>query len=107
MNNKNKLSKMCRRNLMNKPNVIGVGLGCRHKNGQMTDVPAIVVLVSKKMPREELHFNAVVPRSMRGNIVDLLEIGEVRLLGQETGQTEKIPQLHWAASAVTAPRPAA
>lgn len=89
MNNRNKLSKMCRRNLMKKPNVIGVGMGCRHKNGQMTDVPAIVVLVSKKIPREDLHLNAVVPRSVRGNIVDVIEIGEVRLLGQEVGQFEE------------------
>ncbi len=36
--------------LMAKANVVGVGVGFRHRGGVRTDTPALVVMVSKKSP---------------------------------------------------------
>ncbi len=83
MKNKIKLSKKCRQDLLSKPNVIGVGKGYRHKDGRTTGDEAIVVLVTEKKPRDELSGDALVPRSLRGQVVDVLEVGEVRFLEEE------------------------
>jgi hypothetical protein len=83
MKKKVRLSKKCRQDLMKKPNVVGVGRGFRHKSGQTTDDPAIVVLVTKKIPKEELPGEALVPRSLKGQRVDVIEIGEIRLLDED------------------------
>lgn len=83
MKKKVRLSKKCRRELLKKPNVVGVGRGYRHKSGLTTEDQAIVVLVSKKIPKDELSGEAMVPRSLRGQMVDVIEIGEIRLLEEE------------------------
>ena len=78
-----RLSKKCRQNLMKKPNVVGVGRGFRQKGGQATEDQSIVVLVSKKIPRDDLSANAIVPQSLKGQLVDVIEIGEIRLLDED------------------------
>jgi hypothetical protein len=83
LNKKIKLSKKCRQDLMKKPNVVGVGRGFREHEGKTTDDQAIVVFVSKKVPKDELPDNALVPRSLRGQKVDVIEIGEIRLLEED------------------------
>jgi hypothetical protein len=78
-----KLSKKCRQNLINKPNVIGVGVGYREKGGFPTEEQAILVFVTEKKPHQELSASELVPRTLKGQQVDVVEIGEVRLLDEE------------------------
>ncbi len=78
-----KLSRKCRKGLMKKPNVIGVGIGHRQKEGQQTGDEAIVVFVDKKIPSRELSEGALVPHSLNGQLVDVIEIGEIRLLEED------------------------
>jgi len=66
--------------LMSKANVVGVGLGLRQRAGEHTGEPALVVMVSKKVPIEFLSPRDVIPASLDGVPVDVQEIGEVRAL---------------------------
>ena len=64
--------------LMSKANVVGVGLGLRQRAGQHTGEPALVVMVSKKVPNEKLSPRDVIPASLDGVPVDVQEVGELR-----------------------------
>jgi hypothetical protein len=85
-----KLSKRCRKDLMKKPNVVGVGIGFRQKKWATTAEKSIVVLVSKKMAPNELKAKDMVPRFWKGQQVDVVEIGEVRFMdGAADAQANK------------------
>src|SRR4051812_16216693 len=47
-------------------NVVGGGAGRRTVGGRRTAEPAVVVYVSRKVPREELHPRDVIPREVEG-----------------------------------------
>jgi hypothetical protein len=64
--------------LLAKANVVGVGVGLRRKGGELLDQPALVVLVSKKVPRAQLAEEDFVPNEIDGVPVDVQEIGFVR-----------------------------
>lgn len=90
MKSKYGISKKCRRNLMKKSNVVGVGFGYREKSGVLTEEEAVVVYVTQKKPRVQLNSADMVPRSLQGRTVDVIEIGEVRLLeGEEEGSARE------------------
>lgn len=63
--------------LLNRANVIGVGVGYRHKRGKLTPEVALIVMVRKKVPRAELAPEDVVPSSIEGVPVDVREMGEL------------------------------
>ena len=63
--------------LMAKANVVGVGIGLAKDNGEYTDEPAIVVMVEKKVPIEELAPEDIIPRSIEGVRVDVQETGVI------------------------------
>lgn len=84
-----KISKRCRRQLHKKPNVVGVGVGYREKAGRRTDEEAIIVFVTKKVALQKLDGAEMVPRSLRGQRVDVIEIGEVRLLEEGTSSSQE------------------
>ena len=64
--------------LLAKANVIGVGVGLRRQGGELLDQPALIVLVSKKVPRAQLADEDFVPNVIDGVPVDVQEIGFVR-----------------------------
>ena len=64
--------------LLRKANVVGVGIGLRHRCGYSTDELAIVVSVTKKVPREHLDPNDLVPHELEGIPVDVQEVGPLR-----------------------------
>lgn len=59
-------------------NVVGVGFGKKEKNGVQTDDDAIIVLVKKKQPLEELSENDLVPQTIENFKTDIQEIGELK-----------------------------
>ncbi len=61
--------------LMEKANVVAVGIGLKQENGQYTETPALVVMVSKKMPMTSLSANDRIPKTIDGVIVDVVETG--------------------------------
>jgi hypothetical protein len=66
--------------LLAKANVVGVGVGLRQQSGERTGEPALVVLVRKKVPLEQLSSQDVIPASLEGVPVDVQEVGDIRAL---------------------------
>lgn len=67
--------------LLGYPNVVGVTDGVRMRRGKPTGEPAIVVLVSRKMPRKSLEESAILPSHIDGIRIDVVEIGPIEALG--------------------------
>lgn len=64
--------------LLNKANVVGVGIGYRQVGGETTLTPALVVMVSRKLPASQLAEADLIPNSLDGVPVDVQEVGEIR-----------------------------
>lgn len=58
-----------------RPNVVGVGIGVKWRNGEPTGEPAVLALVSHKMARDDLREADLVPQNLAGMQTDVLEIG--------------------------------
>ncbi len=69
------------RKLMKKQNVVGVGIGFREVGGQVTEQLALSVMVSQKLPLDQLRRRDVVPRELDGVVVDVKEVGTLRAGG--------------------------
>lgn len=63
--------------LLAMPNVVGVGIGFKLVNGVPGDQLAIVVSVVRKISRDELLPQAVLPEMLDGVPVDVIETGEL------------------------------
>lgn len=57
-------------------NVVGMGYGIKWSNGEPTGKPALLVLVSQKVDKEELATGDVVPKKIGEMPTDVLAIGE-------------------------------
>jgi hypothetical protein len=88
-----KALKFCGPKLMGLPNVVGVGRGHKHVRGQNTGRASLVVLVDKKVPKEELKNSHMVPRSLNECLTDVIEIGEVVALNRTDRQRPARPGL--------------
>jgi hypothetical protein len=64
--------------LLSRANVVGVGVGLRRARGTQTDQVALVVLVTRKLPRSQLALDDVIPTEIDGVPVDVQEVGEIR-----------------------------
>jgi hypothetical protein len=56
-------------------NVVGLGLGVKWTNGEPTGEPALLVLVTQKLPKEEVHPSDIVPEKLSNMQTDVLSIG--------------------------------
>ena len=64
--------------LMSMANVVGVGVGLRQKGGAYSDEIALIVMVKKKVNKDDLSPEDVVPREIEGIAVDVQEVGEIQ-----------------------------
>ena len=73
-----------RKKLLSMKNVIGVGIGYKESLVASTGPPkmGVVVLVKHKLPETELRANHIVPKQIDGVITDVIEVGDLRLLGR-------------------------
>ena len=58
-------------------NVVGIGTGVKWKNGQPTGEPALLVLVSQKLPQEQLSTADLVAPKVQDIQTDVLAVGEL------------------------------
>lgn len=63
--------------LLAKPNVVGVGVGFRRVGGEATHTPALVVMVSQKLPPALLNPEDRIPSWIEGIPVDVQEVGQI------------------------------
>lgn len=61
--------------LMQKANVVGVGVGLAKENDAYTQEVALVVMVEKKVPLEALALDDRIPSELDGVRVDVQEVG--------------------------------
>ncbi len=66
--------------LMGKANVVGVGVGLREREGELTDEPVIVVSVTRKVVSSMLDPDDTIPEELEGVAVDVRPMGEPRAL---------------------------
>lgn len=59
------------------PNVVGVGVGFKSVNGVPGEELAIVVSVVRKISRDELPAQMMLPEALEGIPVDVIETGEL------------------------------
>jgi len=64
--------------LLTKANVVGVGVGLRSQGGDFGEQVAIVVMVTRKVPRKQLAPEDILPGEIDGIPVDVQEVGEIR-----------------------------
>ncbi len=72
--------------LLRKPNVIGVGVGKKIVKGEVTEEPAILVFVERKLPEARLRKRDVVPKVIEDVKTDVVETGRLKALGTVTLQ---------------------
>lgn len=77
--------------LLAKPNVVGVGIGYKVKNGLATDELCIVAMVRRKVPITGLTSEALVPESIAGVSTDVWEVGVIRALQSRTDRWRPAP----------------
>ncbi len=73
-----------RKKLLSLKNVVGVGVGYKESLEASTGAPklGVVVLVRHKIPENELEAHNVVPKDLDGVVTDVIEVGDLRLLGR-------------------------
>ena len=67
--------------LLAKPNVLGLGVGFRHRGGERLDEITIVVMVRRKVPSAQLAPADRIPSEIDGVPVDVHEVGDLRAKG--------------------------
>lgn len=63
------------------PNVVGLGVGLRQKEGEWTDTVALIVMVKQKLPLESLAADQRIPSEIDGIPVDVQETGSLSASG--------------------------
>lgn len=82
-----------RQELIELPGVVGVGVGNKLVRGEDTRRPALVVLVKEKIPLSSLRREERIPKVLGKVETDVLEVGELRLLGRTDYQRPAQPGL--------------
>ena len=66
--------------LLAKANVVGVGIGFRRRRGETTGEAALVVMVTHKVPRDQLSPQDFIPDRIEDVPVVVQAVGELRAL---------------------------
>jgi len=64
--------------LFRRQNVVACGLGYKVFEGQTSSDLSLIVSVTKKVPRDQLEPQDVIPKSMEGMLTDVVETGRIR-----------------------------
>lgn len=66
--------------LLQKANVVGVGIGYAQLSHQATNELCLVVMVNRKLPDEALSPEDRIPRELDGVRVDVQQVGDLRAM---------------------------
>ena len=64
--------------LLKKVNVVGVGVGLRQKDGEVTEEIALIVMVKEKVPSSALKPEDRIPEEINSVPIDVVEVGLLR-----------------------------
>jgi hypothetical protein len=77
--------------ILEKPNVVGVGVGFKRTDGRVTGELSVVVMVRKKLPIAGLEPQDVLPNQVDSVDVDVIEVGEIRAFQSPTDRWRPAP----------------
>ena len=77
--------------ILDKPNVVGVGVGIKESFGESTGDLCVKVLVREKIPLAGLAPQAVVPKDADGVQTDVIQVGDLRALQSPTDRWRPAP----------------
>lgn len=66
-------------------NIIGIGQGYKWIRGENSGQKATVVLVRKKLAKDNLMRSTLIPQRINNRPTDVIEVGDIRLLNDRTG----------------------
>ncbi|WP_031516426.1 hypothetical protein [Desulfofalx alkaliphila] len=69
-----------RKKILERDNVVGVGVGQKEVKYMRTKQLSLVVLVEKKLPPENLKRSHLVPSRLEGVDTDVIEVGQIKML---------------------------
>lgn len=78
-------------NILDKPNVVGVGYGYKETGGRRTSELCVVALVRVKLPKGSLAPGALVPPTVNSVATDVVQVGELRALQNRTDRWRPAP----------------
>lgn len=84
-------AKQFRREVLGKPNVVGVGYGYKEQQGRRTDELCVVALVRIKVPRAGLTERDLVPKQLAGVTTDVIQVGDLKALQSRTERWRPAP----------------
>lgn len=64
--------------LLKKANVVGLGVGLRQRDGEVTEEIALIVMVKEKVPISELKPEDRIPEEINSVPIDVVEVGLLR-----------------------------
>jgi hypothetical protein len=73
----NQVKELHKEAILAKPNVVGVGTGCKARGGQTTDELCIVAMVRRKVPSARLPPDARIPPVIDGVPTDIMRVGDL------------------------------
>jgi hypothetical protein len=92
--------------LLNLPNVVGVGIGNKITKGEDTDQLGVTVFVSQKLPKDLLRKEDLVPPSIGPNVTDVIDTqGEIMALPELASRSAVLLAPELTAQPVLAERP--
>lgn len=77
--------------LLDRPNVVGVGVGYKVAGAATTTELSVMALVRRKVPRAGLTPEALVPKTVGGVATDVIEVGDLRPLQARTARWRPAP----------------
>jgi hypothetical protein len=80
-----------RREILGKPNVVGVGYGYKERQGRRTAELCVVALVRVKIPKAGLAARDMVPSQLDNVMTDVIQVGELRALQARTDRWRPAP----------------
>ncbi len=86
-----RVKELYKEEVMARPNVVGVGIGFRQTDGEITDEIVVVTLVRRKVAEEGLARDQLVPAELNGVRTDVVEVGELRALQAPTDRWRPAP----------------
>ncbi len=80
-----------KRLILEKPNVVGVGVGYKQAGQRVTSELSVVALVRRKVPRAGLDPMDLVPAQVGGVATDVVEVGDLRPMQARTSRFRPAP----------------
>jgi len=77
--------------LLQKKNVVGVGIGKKIIGGKQTDQDCIAVMVDQKVSPQALSKDDVIPSEIEGILTDVIQVGTLRAFAERTDRWRPTP----------------